>query len=124
MLGDNKGIHELFEFVCSFSTAYYFCRLCKVHRSNLKEMTVENEDLVRNEVNYNLDISMKDPKLTGVKQATVFSKILPFNVITDSCVDPMNDIPEGIVNYGMSGIVKSFLQDTLQFSNSIHSYEI
>lgn len=46
ILGDNLGLNTMLDFSKSFSANYY-CRFCKVHKSEAKELFVEKKELMR-----------------------------------------------------------------------------
>ena len=120
IIGDNKGVHELFNFVANFSKAHFFCRFCKSSNDQVKIFCEEQKHLLRTENNYKADVEKMDFKTTGIKQNSIFNELKNFHVIVNSCIDPMHDILEGVALVDLSLIIKNFIDSkffTLNFLN-------
>lgn len=59
--------------------ADYYCRLCVADSSQKKELTVEDQQLMRNEISYAEDLkNLNDNKLQssrGIKEECVFTEL-------------------------------------------------
>ncbi|CAH1170794.1 unnamed protein product [Phaedon cochleariae] len=66
IIGDDLGIHSMLGLTESFS-ANYTCRMCKVHKRQLKICTSLPGNLLRTVDSYNDDLSKNDVSLTGIK---------------------------------------------------------
>ena len=108
--GDNKGTHEILDFVCNFSTTAYFCRICKLHKDELKKVVLENFEKLRTPDNYEIDSVLCNAPLTGIKKPSVFNHVFSFNVIDNLSIDPMHDLLEGAANYALANILLHFIK--------------
>jgi len=70
ILGDNLGLHSILGFVESF-VAKYPCRLCKSSRSECQNQLVQNNNSLRDSLNYNCDIITNNVSQTGIKEKCV-----------------------------------------------------
>jgi hypothetical protein len=124
VLGDNLGLNEILGFVKSF-TANHPCRVCKISREKLIIDERPDSSMRRNESNYNEDVLLNNPKLTGVKERCVFDQIPSFNVYDDISVDIMHDLFEGICHYDISLVLGHFIENnffTLEILNNRKTY--
>lgn len=71
MLGENLGVISILCFTQGF-TANYFCRLCRVHKSEAKLLWSERQDYLRNEENCEKDVKLKNLEETGNNQRLAF----------------------------------------------------
>lgn len=119
ILGDNLGLHSLLGFTESFS-ANYFCRICCMHKSHLCETYHENQCILRDRNNYDENIKMNNPSLTGINSNCIFHD-LSFHVTENITVDPMHDLLEGVVKYDLGLLLSYFIKKkyfTLNLLNS------
>jgi hypothetical protein len=98
ILGDNLGIHQISGFVESFN-ASHLCRFCNLSLQEIREgICPEIKDL-RTVNNYEDQLSIDDPKLTGLSERCVFNQISSYHVILNPAIDIMHDWQEGIFHY-------------------------
>lgn len=102
--GDNLGLNGILGFVESF-TANFFCRICKVRKSEAKRLCVPKNNKLRDKKNYEKDVNKMNPKETGIKEPCVFNSLNNFHVTRNKSVDPMHDIPEGMCRDEMVPII-------------------
>lgn len=110
ILGDNLGLNTILNFSNSFSANYY-CRFCKIQKSEAQLEISENKNLLRNPLNYANDIEMKDFKSTGIKDYSIFNEIKSFHVTQNFCVDIMHDLFEGICRYDLAKIICYYIDN-------------
>jgi hypothetical protein len=115
IIGDNLGIHSITGFLECFS-ANYSCRICRVHKENMKVQTYEDETLLRNQVNYDADLLENIPSNSGVKERCVWLNIKGFNLFQQIGVDVMHDILEGVGKYVMGLVLVKFINRFAYFS--------
>jgi len=115
ILGDNLGLNTILEFSRSFSANYY-CRFCKVNKSEAKTLFVEKKQLMRTIDNYCDDINTNNFINTGIYQESILNKISNFHVVTNYCVDLMHDIFEGICHYDLCHVLLYYTQTAKLFS--------
>lgn len=108
LLGDNLGINSILGFVESFRANYY-CRFCKSSRIEMQEQEIENNAKLRNVINYDTDVKLKNFSLTGIKEDSIFNKIPSFHVTSNFCVDIAHDIFEGIALFDFTEIMYQFV---------------
>lgn len=109
--GDNKGLSELMHFVGNFSTANFFCRMCKSPKDIIKSLSVENLASLRTLENYKSDLLISKESLTGIKGSTPFNNIKNFHIIDNATCDPMHDLHEGVSHYLLSNILLNFVDN-------------
>ncbi|XP_055914184.1 uncharacterized protein LOC129947585 [Eupeodes corollae] len=109
-LGDNLGVNSLLDFSKSFSSTS-FCRFCKLNRENCNKLSVELPEHIRTVANYDYDVSLCDPKNTGITKESPFNKIPSFHVVENFCVDAMHDLCEGIFHYDLCHIILYLIQE-------------
>lgn len=112
ILGDNLGLHSMMGFTESFS-ANFSCRVCKVPKEILKVQCYEDESLLRNNSNYEYDLSLGDVSLTGIKDRCVWLDVKNFNLWDQVGVDVMHDILEGVAKYILSFMIMEYTQKKL-----------
>ena len=115
ILGDNLGLHSIFGLVESF-TANFPCRFCKIDKETLKKDFTENVSLLRNPDNYEFDMSLNNPSLTGIKENCVWNKIQGFHVTKNTSFDIMHDLLEVVCRYDMAAVINYFVKDVKLFS--------
>lgn len=62
-------------------------------------MATEDENSLRNKVNYYENVAQNDLKQTGISENSIFNSINYFHVVDHFSVDIMHDIFEGVANY-------------------------
>jgi len=122
-LGDNLGLNTITEFSKSFS-ANFFCRFCKVHKTETKHLCKENTSLLRNSLNYVDDVAINDFKQTGIYKDSVLNKINSFHVTTNNSIDIIHDIFEGICHYNLCHIINYYTEVVKIFSLETLNYRI
>ncbi|KAF2892727.1 hypothetical protein ILUMI_13443 [Ignelater luminosus] len=86
-----------------------FCRFCKCPPSETQIQCTQSLNLLRNIQNYELDVEVKDVRLTGIKSPCVWNNINSFHVTTNLAVDIMHDIFEGVGNFDISLMLNQFI---------------
>ncbi|KAF2902500.1 hypothetical protein ILUMI_03687, partial [Ignelater luminosus] len=123
--GDNLGLNSMLGFTKSFR-AKFFCRFCKCPRSETQIQYTQSLNLLRNIQNYELDVEVKDVRLTGIKSPCVWNNFNAFHVTTNLAVDIMHDIFEGVGNFDIRLMLNQFINVdkvfTLSTSNSRIKY--
>lgn len=103
--GDNAGLSQYMCFAES-SQATYFCRICKMTKSECRGMCVEDRTLYRTLEDYESCLKMienstkVDFKQTfGIKRYCLLNDLKYFNIFKNKSVDPMHDLNEGVVPF-------------------------
>ena len=111
--GDTKGMHELFGF--SGPSSNKFCRLCLIHRDEIREISRISDLSMRTRENYeehvqqaNLTNGESIPS-TGVKFSCQFNRSIHFHSGDNQILDCMHDFLEGVVSFIVCWIEKSFV---------------
>lgn len=104
IIGDNKGLNEMLGFQPGFGANYY-CRFCKMHRDRAQYQTFEDGNLLRTVDNYNIDVALENPPLTGVVENCVFNGVAGYHCILNASLDISHDFLEGICKYGMAHVL-------------------
>ena len=65
ILGDNLGLNGMLDFVESFS-ANYFCRFCKMSKTDSQSTTTILPEMLRDKINYETDLMINDYSMTGI----------------------------------------------------------
>lgn len=73
IVGDNKGNNAIQGFVEGFR-AYFYCRMCKMHRDVATFSCDVPNHFLRTRVNYDADVALQDVQLTGVKEECVWNR--------------------------------------------------
>lgn len=108
ILGDNLGLHSILGFVENF-TANYPCRFCRSHKSEIKTMCNEDLSTLRTESNYMSDLNLQNFTETGIKEESLWRKVIGFDMFKQVSVDIMHDILEGVARYAMVEVLKGLL---------------
>ena len=108
--GDNLGLHQLLGFVESF-VANYPCRICKASKPMCQEMIEEDKSLLRNPINYAVDVQLDDVSLTGIKSSSVLNNITSFHVTKNCFLDLMHDVLEGVASFGLANIIFFYINN-------------
>lgn len=82
----------------SFSANYY-CRFCLGKKSDLKSLVTEDASLLRCQSDYQNHVMDKE---FGVKEECLFNNLKYFHIYTNTSVDVMHDLYEGVSRYDMS----------------------
>lgn len=118
ILGDNLGIHSIFNFSESFR-ACYPCRFCLTPFKDMNQFFTEDKMILRNESKYKEDIQnlLNDGTNShNIVEEWVFHKLDSFHVTKNLVVDVMHDIWEGIALYDIGKILNEFINVKKFFS--------
>jgi len=108
--GDNLGVHALLGFVESF-VANFFCRMCKMHKSDIQTIFHESQCTLRTEFNYDEDVEKNNVTATGINCECIFNgKFLSFHAIRNIFVDVMHDLLEGVIKNDLTLILTYFIK--------------
>lgn len=108
IIGDNVALNSLCDFVKSLS-AFYTCRICKVHKNIMHSQINEDESLLRNRENYLKDVEESNVSATGVHKESVFNNILDFHIVDNASADIMHDFFETVAHYGVCKSLHEFI---------------
>ncbi|KAE9525990.1 hypothetical protein AGLY_013932 [Aphis glycines] len=95
---DNLGLHTILGFVQSF-VACYLCRFCKTHRNVCHNQTIQDDNSLRNAVNYLYNVASNSVSISGIRELCDWDQVYSFSVISNYSVDIMHDLLEGVCNY-------------------------
>lgn len=123
LIGDNLGLNGMMGFVECF-TANYFCRLCRSFRDDLLTLTTEKPDLLRNEENYAHQCNVNNVTVTGIKEISVWNKLINFHVTENRSVDIMHDLFEGACHIILTEILNNFIRVRKLFTLSDFNYRL
>lgn len=115
IIGENLGLHSILGFTESFMSNYP-CRFCKCSKIECNYETVQNNNKLRNEDNYKLDLAMNNNSLSGIKEICVWNQIPSFHVTQNYSVDIMHDVLEGVCNYDLAPLLNNFITKFKYFS--------
>lgn len=115
ILGDNLGLHSILGFSESFASKFP-CRFCKSNKTECHYQVVQDDNKMRNTVNYSDDIAVNDVTLTGIKERTIFNDINSFHVTKNYAIDIMQDILEGVCTYDIGMMLKTMVYDLKYFT--------
>ncbi|CAH0721225.1 unnamed protein product, partial [Brenthis ino] len=115
ILGDNLGIHSLIGFSESFS-GNFPCRICKIHKKNLKYAHECDHELYRTMEQYLTDLDIRDVTTTGIKEECVWHDVDGFSVIDNVGVDIMHDLLEGVCKYDLSFLLHTYIFELKLFT--------
>lgn len=115
VLGDNLGLNSFLNFNPSFSSNY-FCRICKAHKTVTQKLSTVDLTLIRTIPNYELDIHVNRPDITGVVKNSLLNDIPSFHVVKNYYMDVMHDVFEGICHYNFSHAILYFTEQMKYFS--------
>lgn len=105
LTGDNLGLNSVLGFVESF-VANRFCRICIANKDEMKTMLFEDKNLMRNKDNYENDLNLCNPTLTGIKERCTFiDNLRDFDMFEQVAVDPLHDFLEGTCRYVLNYLV-------------------
>lgn len=100
IVGDNLALNSVLGFSRSFSSSY-FCRLCKIEKTESKVKCEEDCSILRNLTNYNDDLNLNSPEKTGIGENSIFNKINKFHVVENFYADLLHDVLEGVLKYDL-----------------------
>ncbi|CAG9773530.1 unnamed protein product [Ceutorhynchus assimilis] len=112
LIGDNLGIHAMTGFSESFS-GEFSCRVCLCDKTMCKKLSLENTELLRNELNYNEDVRNK---AHGVREWCFWNQLSNYHNIENISFDIMHDLYEGICRYDMGHILYSLIYEKKYFT--------
>ncbi|XP_050063305.1 uncharacterized protein LOC126552640 [Aphis gossypii] len=115
ILGDNLGLHSILGFVESF-VAKYPCRFCKTPKNECQIQTKQDNDNLRNPINYSDDVITDDVSRTGIKELCVWNDVESFDVTSNFSVDIMHDMLEGVCKYDVGFLLKELIFNLKYFS--------
>ncbi|KAJ8027961.1 hypothetical protein HOLleu_30066 [Holothuria leucospilota] len=110
VIGDNLGLHNMLGYAGSFSANYY-CRFCKMHRSNAAGALQEDVGLLRDKESYNKDIATADLTQTGLARSSLLNYLPKYHVSQNFAVDIMHDIFEGVAPLEVKLILEQLIND-------------
>uniref|UniRef100_A0A8D8PFR4 (northern house mosquito) hypothetical protein n=1 Tax=Culex pipiens TaxID=7175 RepID=A0A8D8PFR4_CULPI len=108
--GDNLSLNYIGGFTTGFNSTYY-CRSCKSHKDEMKQMLEENENTLRNDEQYLRDVEENNTETTGIDFKCPFIEIPHFNVINSMTFDPMHDFAEGICPFTVAMALRKIIQN-------------
>ncbi|XP_055908809.1 uncharacterized protein LOC129943410 isoform X1 [Eupeodes corollae] len=117
-IGDNLGLNSMLGFTESFS-CNFFCRICKMQKSDAQTAITENPFLIRNPKNYADDLKKHDVKKTGILSSCIFNELRNFHVCRNFSVDLLHDLYEGICGFETAFILHSFIKNSKYFTLEI-----
>ncbi|XP_054087725.1 uncharacterized protein LOC128922130 [Zeugodacus cucurbitae] len=115
ILGDNLGLNTALGYNSSFSSNS-FCRVCKRNKNETRIDCIEYSDSLRNNTNYELDITLNDPAVNGIKYNSVFNSLSFFHVTDNISCDIMHDLFSGVCKYNFSKILHYFIYEKKMFT--------
>jgi len=95
--------------------ANYPCRFCKSNKLECNFSTVKDVSKLPNKENYCNDLEINNVSLTGLKGPSIWNELPDFHVTSNSSVDIMHDVLEGVCNYDLSFILLAFINDLKYF---------
>ncbi|XP_049333157.1 uncharacterized protein LOC111195806 isoform X1 [Astyanax mexicanus] len=110
--GDNLGLNAVLGYTESFN-AKSVCRWCRVQKEILHVQTVEDESLLRNNLNYQADLCLNNPTETGLKRESALNRLEFYKVVDNVTPDIMHDILEGIGGYEVKLVLNSLIEQKL-----------
>lgn len=123
ILGDNLGIHSVTGFVESFSSNFP-CRMCKVHKTDMTKQMRVDKSILRTMENYLEDLTVGDVTLTGVKEKCIWLAVRNFDLFTQTGVDVMHDIHEGVMKYVMAKLIVTLIVKEKFFTLEAMNFKI
>lgn len=114
--GDNKESNAYLGFIRSFGRAGFYCRFCRMHRSEMQRVSVEIPEKRRNRQNYLEDVITNDQSKNGVAEYSPFNEIPLFHVTDSSAEDSTHIVDEGILHYCILPSLHYFIYDREYFT--------
>lgn len=115
MLGDNLGLNSMQGYQENFSCNFY-CRFCLTNHKDINKIFHERDCELRTEENYNEQVKMEQPSLTGIKEECVFHKISGYHVVKNPTLDVPHDLPEGVHRNDVPKFLNYFILNKKYFS--------
>lgn len=115
ILGDNKESNIVLSFIRSFRANYY-CRYCRLRRTDMEKTSSEISEERRNRLNYFDDVLINDETKTGVREYSPFNEIPFFHVTDSSGEDTTHTVDEGILHYNLLPSFHYFIYEMEFFS--------
>jgi hypothetical protein len=112
IVGDNLGLNEILGYTKCF-TANFQCRICKIQVDKMREASVDDPALWRNESTYQQYVETQNVSLTGIHESCVFNKIPSFQVWENKSIDLMHDVFEGVAHYDLGAVLNYGLNKKL-----------
>ena len=91
LIGDNLGLNSILGFSKSFNSNFY-CLFCKISKSEAQIALFEDPNLIRNQSNYEHDLSIQDFSMTGISDYCILNSLENFHVTNNYSVDIMHAI--------------------------------
>lgn len=113
--GDNLGLNEILGFTSNFNSGCP-CRVCRATIEQIKNLTKQDDKLLRTVKNYQEDCNLNNPSVTGIAESCIFNQVIGFHVILCIILDIMHDILEGAANYTMVNILNDLIYNQNSFS--------
>lgn len=114
---DNLGGNQLHGMVESFS-ATHFCRICIADKHVCQRMSIQNDDLLRNDQMYeNYCTQLHDSGeaiVYGLKSRSSLNNLNHFKLCANPSVDIMDDLLEDIIQLEIKLFLKFFISVNLQ----------
>lgn len=127
LLGDNLGVNAALGYRQCF-IANYCCRFCKCSINEIQSSIRIKDNVMRSVANYNSDLILDNPQLTGINENSIFNSFSQFHVTENFSVDLMHDFFEGVARYNMAHIInylitqKYFSIDTINDRKNLFKY--
>ncbi|XP_051168473.1 uncharacterized protein LOC127286168 [Leptopilina boulardi] len=112
---DNLGIKSIFGYAESFQ-ATYFCWHCLTRRNDIQFVFNERDCKLRNRENYDELLAKNDVSLSGIKEVCVFDEMSNFDHRESVYVDPLHDVPDGILRYDVAESLNYFIYKKKYFT--------
>lgn len=118
IVGDNLGLNSMLGFTSSFN-ARRCCRICRIRKEDYNTTLREDPNLLRTSENVRADYEVNDPSQTGVVEACIWDDLDYFRLESNSSVDFMHDMFEGVARYVMLVVLKGLIHKTNCFTLSL-----
>ncbi|KAE8749525.1 hypothetical protein FOCC_FOCC003790 [Frankliniella occidentalis] len=118
ILGDNLGVNGVLGFVESFAANFY-CRCCKTHRDDARFQILDNQESLRNRENYEADLALADPNVTGIKEDCIFNGLPSYHATENRSGDLLHDVEEGICGYALPRVLYWLIFVRRYFSHKV-----
>ena len=89
--GDNFCVNGICGFVESF-VGNYHCRHCKMHSNHMWYSSTERPECLRTQEDYEVDVAVNDPSITGVKPPCLLNDISNFHLTKNFSPDIMHKL--------------------------------
>lgn len=109
--GDNLGLNSMLGFVESFNSSHY-CRMCRSSKIEVQSIFREDASKLRTLESYFEDLTLDDPKSTGIKSECVWFPLIGFNLFENVTVDLLHDYLEGCCRYTMDFLLRYIVQES------------